>query len=118
MPGMPGQHLLRASDQTVMIRDQVHLCRFVRSCRTGFVLVLCLFLLLGCQSRQQRSKKHFESGQRYFQQQKYEEAVIEFRRSQEEDPDAWESAHYAGLANLKIGRIQEGIRALNASIEI
>ena len=86
--------------------------------RGALMLGLSALLVTGCQTRQQKAAKHFESGQHYFQQQKFEEAAIEFRRAKEEDPDSWEAAHYAGLSDLKLGRIQEGLRELNAAIEV
>src|SRR5438270_13926777 len=119
MPMMQGARLLVSSSFSLMER-QLKVCLCARQWPAWSVLLLGLgaLLLAGCQTRQQKAAKHFERGKDYFQQQKFEEAVIEFRRAKEEDPDSWEAAHYAGLSDLKLNRIQDGLRELNAAIEV
>ena len=84
--------------------------RFPLALKNGstYFLVFALLGALGCfQNPQQAKKRYFESGQGYFAQKKYHEAVIQFKNALQADPNYVEAHYQLGLAYLGLARYRE-----------
>jgi Tfp pilus assembly protein PilF len=80
----------------------------VRSCKIlGFFLVLGIFVGIfpACSTPEENKAKHFEKGMNYFQEEKYKEAVIEFKNVVQIDPKYGPGHYQMALAYLKIGSL-------------
>ena len=87
----------------------------------GCLALLAVFFAMmstGCASRAVRAQRSFESGKRYFEQQKFAEAAIEFQKSLKRNPQSWEPRYYLALSEVKLGQLQEGYRNLKAVVEL
>src|SRR5580704_1417189 len=87
--------------------------------RVGLAAASCLILLSAC-NRDPRvvSKKYIESGNQYFNREKYKEASIMYRRALNKDmrnADAW---YRLGLTNLKLRIPGEARRDFSRAMEI
>jgi Tfp pilus assembly protein PilF len=68
--------------------------RHPRRLRRLLVAVLAAVFLVGCsQDPNARKREYFESGQRYFQEQNYREATIQYLNALKADPQ-YAEAHY------------------------
>ena len=85
-----------------------------------FALLCLLTLLMGaCRTdNKTAAQRYLQSGLRYFERQKFEEASIQFRNALKRDPRAWEPHYYLGLSSAKLRRWQEAYRELNAAVEL
>lgn len=85
-------------------------------------LLLLLTLLLGgaaCnRDPQVQKQKYLDSGNRYFNNNKYKEASIMYRRALKEDMRFGEAWYRLGLTELQTGRIVEALRALQRAVEL
>jgi tetratricopeptide (TPR) repeat protein len=63
---------------------------------------LLTLVVAACQSSSERAQHDFLSGRRYFDQSKFAEASIEFRKALKREPRAWEAHYYLGLADLQL----------------
>lgn len=92
----------------------------MRVLHSGTIAGLCLSFTLatiGCSSQNTRAQHYFDSGKRYFDQQKYAEAAIEFQKSLKGNSQSWEPRFYLAVSEIKQGRMQDGYRDLDAVIE-
>ena len=89
------------------------------SCLTSLsALALVLALMsTGC-ARASRAQRSFESGKRYFEQQKFAEAAIEFQKSLKRNPKSWEPRYYLALSEVKLGQLQDAYRNLTAIVDL
>jgi tetratricopeptide (TPR) repeat protein len=90
--------------------------------RMGFSLSLlvCLLLVVSACSRnpEVKKKKYLESGQRYFEQEKYNEAAIQFSNAIQVD-NKFADAHYQlSRALLKLGQWRGGYSELQRTVEL
>src|SRR5579864_456553 len=83
------------------------------------VLILLVLTLIGagCQSNTVKARRDFESGKRYFEKQQFAEADIEFHKSLQRNPDAWEPRYYIAKIDLKLGRWQDAQLGLKDVLE-
>ncbi len=89
----------------------------VQSLSWGLVLLGLTLLGTSCQSNTVKAERAFERGKRYFQQQQFAEADIEFHKSLQRNPDAWEPRYYVARIDLKLGRWQDAHTGLNDVLE-
>lgn len=88
-----------------------------------FVKLALLFVLLvagaSCnRDPQVQKQKYLDSGNRYFNNAKYKEASIMYRRALKEDMRFGEAWYRLGLTELQTGRIVEALRALQRAVEL
>ncbi len=85
------------------------------------LVALFAFILVGAAcSRDPKvlRQKYLDSGNRYFNNGKYKEASIMYRRSLKEDMRFGEAYYRLGLADLKTGKITEALRAFQRAVEL
>lgn len=61
---------------------------------------------------------HFEQGDRLFAEERYTEAIREYSRGLELNPDHWGALHVRGLAYEKLGQCERAIEDITAALEI
>jgi tetratricopeptide (TPR) repeat protein len=89
--------------------------------RFAKILMLFALVLIGpaCNRDPQAQKqKYLDSGNRYFNNSKYKEASIMYRRALKEDMRFGEAWYRLGLTELQTGRIVEALRALQRAVEL
>ena len=81
--------------------------------------IALLISLAGCSSDpDSRKKKHLANGNKYFDNGKFNEAAIMYKRSLKEDQRFGEAWYRLGLAELKRGRPGEAINSLRRAVEL
>lgn len=89
--------------------------------RFAKLLMFCALLLGGAacnRDPQAQKQKYLDSGNRYFNNAKYKEASIMYRRALKEDMRFGEAWYRLGLTELQTGRIVEALRALQRAVEL
>jgi tetratricopeptide (TPR) repeat protein len=88
--------------------------------RRGALLILMVMLLLAGCSRSPEAKKarHLERGDRYFQQEKYREAVLEYRNVLRIDTGNAQAIRQLGLAHYQLGEMGHAGRYLLRTQEL
>jgi len=76
-------------------------------------LLLILVILWGCGSPEAKKAKHLERGDTYFNEEKYNEAIIEYRNVVQIDPKHGDAHYKLGLCYLKTGKGTEAFRAFS-----
>ena len=80
-------------------------------------VVICLILLAGC-SKESQIERHWKKGETYFSENKFREAVIEYKNVIQLDPGHSQAHYKLGMACLKMGMITEGVAAMTRAVEI
>lgn len=79
--------------------------RWSRSCTLGTICLIALAFLTACnRDPAVRKQKYLESGNKYFSQKRYDEAVIEYRNALQVDPQFAEAYYRLGLSFLQMGQ--------------
>ena len=98
---------------------------WTRSTRLVFCLVLPFLLVsLGnCTqlSAEEKKAKHYERGMAYFNEEKYQESLIEFKNIVQLDPKDANAYHQLALIHLKLGGLpdlQAAFGELSKAVEI
>src|SRR3989304_8497399 len=73
------------------------------------IIVICILMITvtACGSPEQKRAKHMERGLKYFNDGKYNEAIIEYKNAVQISPKDSEGHYRLGLALIKSGRKQE-----------
>ena len=88
-----------------------------RTC--AFLAVVVAMVLAGCAQDPAVAKaRYYESGQKYLEEQKYQEAAIEFRNALKFDPRFAEAHFRLGLTQLKLRQWAEAYRSFNTVVEL
>jgi tetratricopeptide (TPR) repeat protein len=84
------------------------------------LIAFCLvFVSSGCQGNKDKKKERFlASGQEYFEQEKYPEAMIQFKNAVQLDPRSALGYYRLGLTYLKLGRGPEAFGAFQKSVDV
>ncbi len=84
------------------------------------ILLLALALLGAACNRDPKvqRQKHLENGNRYFNNNKFKEASIMYRRALQQDQRFGEAYYRLGLSELKLGHPVESLRALQRAVEL
>ena len=86
---------------------------------TCLLILFCLFLGFGCAADNEKKKERFlASGEDYFEQEKYPEAMIQFKNVVQLDPRSAVGYYRLGLTHLKLGKIGDAFQAFRKSVEI
>ena len=84
-----------------------------------FTACMAALLLLACGGNPDVTKrKLLDSGDRYFEQEKFKEAAILYRRAIAQDRRFGEAYYRLALAELKLGRTMQSIQALQRAAEL
>ena len=88
--------------------------------RSGALLIIVMLsLLAGCaRSPEAKKARHLERGDRYFQQEKYREAVLEYRNVLRIDTDNTRAIRQLGLAHYQLGEMGHAGRYLLRTQEL
>ena len=88
--------------------------------RSGALLIIVMLsLLAGCaRSPEAKKARHLERGDRYFQQEKYREAVLEYRNVLRIDTDNTQAIRQLGLAHYQLGEMGHAGRYLLRTQEL
>jgi tetratricopeptide (TPR) repeat protein len=91
----------------------------MKHCQTLLVLAVTLGLSFGCKSNPEQSKQRYlESGQHYFEDGKYEEATIQFRKALQLDQRFAEAYFRLGISYIKLGQWREAYSALIQAVQL
>ena len=83
------------------------------------VLVLVLCLVVACNRDPEVAKKRYlESGNKYFEKEKYKEALIMYRNALKRDMKYGEAYYRSALAELKLQRFVDAARDLQRAVEL
>ncbi len=84
-----------------------------------FLILPLLAVLLACSRDPEAAKQRLiETGNKYFNNGKYKEASIIYRRAIQKDRRFGEAYYHLGLAALKLGRVRQATRALRRATEL
>lgn len=81
-------------------------------------LILAVFTVACNRDPEAAKKKFLDSGNRYFDNGKFKEASIMYRKSLQQDLRFGEAYYRLGLSELKLGRPVEALRALQRTVEL
>jgi tetratricopeptide (TPR) repeat protein len=84
-------------------------------------VLLCLlaFALASCDSDPKVARQRYlDTGNRYFNTGKYRQAVIFYKRALQKDPRFGEAYYRQALAELKLGKPGDALRALQRAVEL
>ena len=87
---------------------------------TSIIAGLCLLFTLvtgGCSSQSTRAQRYFDRGKRYFDQQKYAEASIEFQSALKRNSTLREAHYYLGLSQFRLRDYVGAYRELQGVVE-
>ncbi|MFQ5561493.1 MAG: tetratricopeptide repeat protein [Nitrospinota bacterium] len=98
--------------------------KLILFCGNTRVLIPALFVILSffsCSKDKGESyQKHFEKGEAYLKQEKFDEAVIEFKNAVKIDPDNGLGHYKLGMAYVRKGNVpglQQGFKELTKAVE-
>ena len=81
-------------------------------------LVLLLFIgPLGC-SKEAKKERHWNRGEKYFSENKFREAIIEYKNVLQLEPKDAKTRYKLGLAHLKAGQFREAFSEFSKSVEL
>ena len=84
-----------------------------------FFILFCFIIsgLLGC-SQEAKKERHWKRGEKYFSENKFKEAIIEYKNVLQIDPkDA--NVHYKlGLSHVRAGQLREAFSEFLKSVEL
>ena len=88
--------------------------------RRQLSLVIVAVLLSGaCHSNgKAAAQRYTESGMRYFDKNKFEEAALQFRNALKRDPQSWEARYHLALAELKLRHWRDAYEDLQTVTQI
>src|SRR5215510_11125143 len=66
--------------------------------------------LAGCSNSEQAKKEHFENANRFMAQDKYQEAIVEYRNAIKEDPKFGEGRLKLAAAYQQVGNVSQAFR--------
>jgi len=84
-----------------------------------FLIILCLIFsgLAGC-STEAKKERHWGRGEKYFAENKFKEAIIEYKNVLQIEPGDVKARYKLGLAHLKVGQIREAYAEFSKSVEL
>src|SRR4030042_2131502 len=84
------------------------------------LIILCCFIfsgLSGC-SKEAKKAKHWKRGEKYFSQNKFREAIIEYKNVLQLDPKDAPCRYKLGLSHLRAGQLREAFSEFSKSVEL
>lgn len=88
-------------------------------CRRFSLLILLLLSVVACnRDPESLKKKYVETGNKYFDQGKYKEASILYRKALSKDMRFGEAYYRLGLTELKLNRVPDAVKALRRAVEL
>jgi tetratricopeptide (TPR) repeat protein len=84
-----------------------------------FLVLLCFIFaaLIGC-SKEAKKERHWGRGEKYFAENKFKEAIIEYKNVLQIDPADVKARYKLGLAHLKVGQLREAYAEFSKSVEL
>lgn len=76
-------------------------------CLTAASVLITLFFLAGCASKEEKLQNHIKSADRYLEDGRYNEAVIELKNAVQLDPEYVDGHYRLGETYLKMKKIKE-----------
>jgi tetratricopeptide (TPR) repeat protein len=89
-------------------------------CSIG-IAALCLsgaLATVGCASQSSRAQRDFDSGKRYFDQQKYAEASIKFQKSLKLNSGGRDAQYYLGISQFRLGDYVGAYHELQGVVDV
>src|SRR5258708_1262134 len=87
--------------------------------RIAILTALSLIVLTGCSRNPAAVRdRNIHAGQKYFDQHKYDEASLEFRRALQADPRSADAEYRLGLSYIQLRRWAEAYRAFDQAVAI
>ena len=89
--------------------------------RAGIIYaILFLFIfagLTGC-SKEAKKEKHWKRGEKYFAENKFKEAIIEYKNVLQIDPKDSNVRYRLGLSHLRVGQFREAFSEFSKCVEL
>lgn len=84
-----------------------------------FVILICfvLSMLTGC-SKEAKKERHWGRGEKYFSENKFKEAIIEYKNVLQIEPKDAKARYKLGLAYLKAGQFREAFSEFTKSVDV
>src|SRR4030042_6344275 len=73
--------------------------------------------LLNC-SQEAKKERHLKRGEKYFSENKFTEAIIEYKNVLQIDPKDANARYRLGLSHLRAGHLREAFSELSRSVEL
>ncbi|MDD3620367.1 MAG: tetratricopeptide repeat protein, partial [Desulfobulbaceae bacterium] len=83
-----------------------------------FLVVVFLPMLFACSDAEMKKGEHFDRGMNYVQQEKYNEAIIEFRNVVQLDPGHAEARYQLGLAYIETGDLRRAFQEIREAARL
>ena len=93
------------------------------SCRKGLRVVLIILVSLsvmglsGC-SQEAKKERHWRKGEKYFTENKFKEAIIEYQNVLQADPENPQAHYKLGVSYLKSSQIRQAYAEFLKSVEL
>jgi len=84
------------------------------------LMILSLFIvsgLSGC-SKEAKKAKHWKRGEKYYSENKFREAIIEYKNVLQLDPKDATCRYKLGLSHLRTGQFREAFSEFSKSVEL
>ncbi len=109
---------VRSDPRVILVRQaSENWCRALTLMQPKTLLRFCWLVLLVIFSNacSRSAKSYLESGKKYFDSGKYDDAIILYRKAIQKEPKSGEAYYRLALANLKLGKIPDAYQALSAA---
>src|SRR3990167_7614135 len=86
-----------------------------------FLIFFMVITLISCSSPEEKKVKHMQRGLKYYNDSKYNEAIIEFKNALQITPRDGDAHYRLGLAyikSVKIQNIQNAYKEFNQAVEL
>lgn len=87
----------------------------------GIILIIISFFILsglaGC-SKEAKKERHWKRGEKYFSENKFKEAIIEYKNALQIDSKDAKVRYKLGVSYLKEGRLGEAFSEFSKSVEL
>jgi tetratricopeptide (TPR) repeat protein len=84
-----------------------------------FISLVLVFSMgsLGC-SKEAKKERHWNRGEKYFSENKFKEAIIEYKNVLQIEPKDSKARYKLGLSHLKTGQFREAFSELSKTVEL
>src|SRR3989304_3433147 len=83
------------------------------------IIISCLvFIILSGCSQEAKKERHWKRGESYFTENRFKEAIIEYKNVLQIDPKNANARYKLGLAFLRTGELREAFSELSKSVEL
>jgi tetratricopeptide (TPR) repeat protein len=78
---------------------------------------LIIFVLSGC-GQEAKKERHWKRGEQYFTENKFKEAIIEYKNVLQIDPKNVKTRYKLGLSHLRVGQFRDAFSEFSKCVEL